>query len=62
MHCNPLVPELMGNLSPADGLQARFSAVHGVTMGLRDGRVGIAQYDDALVVAPERALERRHDG
>ena len=41
VHCNPLVPELMGNLVPHDGLQARFSAVHGVTMGLRDGRVGL---------------------
>jgi 2-methylcitrate dehydratase PrpD len=53
VHCNPLVPELMGNLTPADGLQARFSAVHGVTMGLHDGTVGLAQYDDARVVAED---------
>lgn len=53
VHCNPLVPELMGNLVPHDGLQARFSAVHGVTMGLRDGRVGLPQYDDAVVNAPD---------
>jgi len=53
VYCNPLVPELMGNLTPADGLQARFSAVHGVTMGLRDGSVGLAQYEDALVVAED---------
>lgn len=58
VHCNPLVPELMGNRSPADGLQARFSAVHGVTMGLRDGAVGLAQYDDALVGAPDVAALR----
>ncbi len=58
VHCNPLVPELMGNLTPGDGLQARFSAVHGVTMGLRDGKVGLAQYDDALVVAPDVAALR----
>jgi 2-methylcitrate dehydratase PrpD len=62
VHCNPLVPELMGNLAPADGLQARFSAVHGVAMGLRDGRVGLAQYADETVVAPDvvalRALVR----
>jgi 2-methylcitrate dehydratase PrpD len=51
VHCNPLVPELMGNLTPADGLQARFSAVHGVTMGLCDGTVGLAQYEDARVIA-----------
>lgn len=58
VHCNPLVPELMGNLTPGDGLQARFSAVHGVTMGLRDGRVGLAQYDDALVIAADVAALR----
>jgi 2-methylcitrate dehydratase PrpD len=58
VHCNPLVPELMGNLTPADGLQARFSAVHGVTMGLRDGTVGLAQYEDALVVAADVAALR----
>ena len=50
VHCNPLVPELMGNLTPDDGLKARFSAVHGVTMGLRDKTVGLAQYQDANVV------------
>jgi 2-methylcitrate dehydratase PrpD len=53
VHCNPLVAELMGNLTPQDGLQARFSAVHGVTMGLRDGRVGLAQYADTTVNAPD---------
>jgi 2-methylcitrate dehydratase PrpD len=58
VQCNPLVPELMGNLTPGDGLQARFSAVHGVTMGLRDGRVGLTQYDDALVVAADVAALR----
>jgi 2-methylcitrate dehydratase PrpD len=50
--CNPLVLDLMGNRTPADGLQARFSAVHGVTMGLRDGTVGLAQYEDAVVTDP----------
>ncbi len=48
----------MGNLTPADGLQARFSAVHGVTMGLRDGVVGLAQYDDARVVVDDVAALR----
>jgi 2-methylcitrate dehydratase PrpD len=52
VHCNPLVPELMGNRTPADGLQARFSAVHGVTMGLLAGTVGLAQYADAVVGDP----------
>jgi 2-methylcitrate dehydratase PrpD len=50
VQCNPLVPELMGNLAPDDGLEARFSAVHGVTMGLRDKTVGLAQYEAANVV------------
>jgi 2-methylcitrate dehydratase PrpD len=39
-------------------LQARFSAVHGVTMGLRDGAVGLAQYEDARVVADDVAALR----
>jgi 2-methylcitrate dehydratase PrpD len=50
--CNPLVPELMGNRTPIDGLQARFSAVHGVTAGLAGGIVGLAQYLDTFVNAP----------
>jgi len=50
---HPLVPELMGNATPADGLQARFSAVHGIAMGLRDGRVGLPQYADDVVTAAD---------
>ena len=56
--CHPLVPELMGNPVPADGLQARFSCVHGIAMGLRDGSVGLAQYEDAVVTAPDVAALR----
>jgi 2-methylcitrate dehydratase PrpD len=52
VQCNPLVPELMGNRTPVDGLQARFSAVHGVTMGLVAGTVGLAQYADDVVNDP----------
>jgi 2-methylcitrate dehydratase PrpD len=58
VHCNPLVPELMGNRTPVDGLQARFSAVHGVTMGLYAGTVGLAQYADAVVNDPDVAALR----
>jgi 2-methylcitrate dehydratase PrpD len=50
LRCHPLVPELMGNPQPKDGLQARFSAIHGVAAALCDGQVGLAQYDDARVV------------
>jgi 2-methylcitrate dehydratase PrpD len=50
LRCHPLVPELMGNPQPKDGLQARFSAIHGVAAALCDRQVGLAQYDDARVV------------
>jgi 2-methylcitrate dehydratase PrpD len=48
-HCNPLVVDLMGNLDPADGLEARFSAVHGIAAALCDGQAGLAQYEDERV-------------
>lgn len=50
LRCHPLVPELMGNPNPRDGLQARFSAIHGVAAALCDKAVGLAQYDDGRVV------------
>jgi 2-methylcitrate dehydratase PrpD len=50
LRCHPLVPELMGNPQPKDGLQARFSAIHGVAAALCDRQVGLAQYEDARVV------------
>lgn len=53
IHCNPLVPELMGNPAPGDGLQARFSTIHSVAAGLADGRVGLQQYEDGRVNAPD---------
>ena len=57
VRCHPLVPELMGNPQPKDGLQARFSAIHGVAAALCDRQVGLAQYEDARVVrADVRAL------
>jgi 2-methylcitrate dehydratase PrpD len=49
VHCNPLVPDLMGNLDPADGLQARFSAIHGLAVGLLDDTVALASYTDERV-------------
>jgi len=48
-HCHPLVPELMGNPEPTDGLEARFSAIHGIAVALCDGRVGLAQYETERV-------------
>lgn len=49
VHCNPLVPDLMGKKDPADGLQARFSAVHGLAVGLLDDSVGLGSYTDERV-------------
>ena len=53
IHCNPLVAELTGNPNPGDGLEARFSTIHGVAAGLADGRVGLAQYADDRVISPD---------
>jgi 2-methylcitrate dehydratase PrpD len=53
--CNPLVPELMGLVQPADGLNSRFSARHGVAVGLRYGRAGLAEFSDAAATDPQVA-------
>ncbi len=59
-HCHPLVPELMGNPNPLDGLQARFSAIHGIAAALCDGRVGLAQYETERVVRDDvRAMRAK---
>ncbi|MFF5260339.1 MmgE/PrpD family protein [Actinomadura viridis] len=50
--CHPLVPELMGRLDPSTGLQARFSAVHGVAAGLARGTGGLAEFSDAAAADP----------
>ena len=51
--CHPLVVELTGNPEPRDGLEARFSAIHGAAAGLLDGEVGLAQYRDERVTAAD---------
>jgi 2-methylcitrate dehydratase PrpD len=51
--CHPLVPELMGTVQPDDGLQARFSARHGVAVGLLDGRAGLQEFSDSRATAPD---------
>jgi 2-methylcitrate dehydratase PrpD len=59
-HCHPLVPELMGNPDPQDGLEARFSAIHGVAVALRDGRAGLPQYEPERVRSADvRALRAK---
>jgi 2-methylcitrate dehydratase PrpD len=56
--CNPLVPELMGREQPEDGLDSRFSARHGVAVGLLYGRAGLAEFSDAVATAPPVATLR----
>jgi 2-methylcitrate dehydratase PrpD len=58
LRCHPLVSELMGTLHPADGLRSRFSARHGVAVGLRFGRAGLTEFSDAAATAPEVARLR----
>jgi 2-methylcitrate dehydratase PrpD len=58
LRCNPLVPELMGREQPQDGLESRFSARHGVAVGLLYGRAGLAEFSDAVATAPEVARLR----
>jgi 2-methylcitrate dehydratase PrpD len=58
LRCNPLVPELMGTVHPADGLRSRFSARHGVAVGLCYGRAGLAEFSDEAATAPEVARLR----
>jgi 2-methylcitrate dehydratase PrpD len=58
LRCNPLVPELMGLAQPADGLMSRFSARHGVAVGLRYGRAGLAEFSDAAATDAEVARLR----
>ena len=56
--CNPLVPELMGDAQPEDGLRSRFSARHGVAVGLLYGRAGLAEFSDEVATSPEVARLR----
>lgn len=58
LRCNPLVPELMGRQHPEDGLGSRFSARHGVAVGLLYGRAGLAEFSDAAATAPDVARLR----
>ena len=58
LRCNPLVPELMGLEQPDDGLRSRFSARHGVAVGLLYGRAGLAEFSDTTATAPDVARLR----
>ena len=58
VRCNPLVPELMGEPQPEDGLRSRFSARHGVAVGLLYGRAGLAEFSDEVATSPQVARLR----
>jgi 2-methylcitrate dehydratase PrpD len=53
LRCHPLVPELMGTVQPENGLRSRFSARHGVAVGLLFGQAGLAEFTDAVATAPD---------
>jgi 2-methylcitrate dehydratase PrpD len=55
---HPLVLELCGKATPKDGLEAKFSVFHCAAAGLIDGWVGLAQFKDERVTAPD-VLELR---
>jgi 2-methylcitrate dehydratase PrpD len=60
VRCHPLVVELMGRPVATTGLEAKFCAVHGVAVGLLDGRGGLVEFSDERATDPEvDALRRR---
>ncbi|GFG55284.1 MmgE/PrpD family protein [Mycolicibacterium agri] len=58
LRCHPLVVELTGNTAPTNGLEARFSTVHGVACGLLDGPVDLHSYEDEHVRSERVAAMR----
>ena len=59
VRCNPLVPELMGRtVATTTGLEARFCAIHGVSVGLLYGRGGLAEFSDEQAVNPRVVVLR----
>ena len=58
LRCHPLVVELTGNPEPTNGLEARFSTVHGVACGLLDGTVDLSSYEDEHVRSARVAAMR----
>lgn len=60
LRVHPRVRELMGNATPRDALEGKFSAVHAVAAALLDGRAGPRQFTDARVGSDDaRALRDR---
>ena len=53
LRVHPLVLELTGKREPRDGLEAKFSVYHCAAAALLDGWVGLAQFADQRVTAPD---------
>jgi len=53
LYVHPLAVELTGRKTPRDGLEAKFSVFHCAAAGLIDGWVGLAQFTDERVLAPD---------
>jgi len=53
LRVHPLVLELTGKTEPRDGLEAKFSVYHCAAVALLDGWVGLAQFADQRVTAPD---------
>ena len=52
LRVNPLVPNLMGKLHPATGLEGKFSITHATAVALVTGRAGEQAFTDAAVHDP----------
>ncbi len=52
LRVHPLVLELTGNKTPETGLQGKFSVYHAAGAALVLGRVGVAEFTDAVVRHP----------
>jgi 2-methylcitrate dehydratase PrpD len=58
LQVNPLVLDLTGEMSPRDGLEAKFSFNHAVAAAFTCGAVGVSQFIDAFVQNPKIAALR----
>ena len=59
VRCHPMVFRLVNNPNPINGLRARLSIAHGVSVALLDGHAGLRQYEDARVTAEDVRLLRK---
>lgn len=61
IYCHPLVLELTGVKEPADGLAARFSAVHATAAAVVEGAVGLHSFDERVHDRRVISLRQRID-